>query len=58
MLSFECANPLFGFTHNPYKHGFGCGGSSGGEAALLAADGSPLGMGSDIGPSTISRPLC
>lgn len=30
---------------------FTCGGSSGGEAALLACDGSALGLGSDIGGS-------
>jgi len=51
LFSFECSNPIFGPTHNPYKRGFTCGGSSGGEAALLASDGSCLGIGSDIGGS-------
>ncbi|POW13743.1 hypothetical protein PSHT_07605 [Puccinia striiformis] len=45
LFSFECSNPIFGPTHNPYKRGFTCGGSSGGEAALLASDGSCLGIG-------------
>ncbi|SCV73645.1 BQ2448_6075 [Microbotryum intermedium] len=51
MLSFECANPLFGVTKNPYDSTRTPGGSSGGEAALLASDASPLGIGSDIGGS-------
>lgn len=51
MLSFECGNPLFGFSSNPYDSNRTCGGSSGGEAALLAADGSSIGFGSDVGGS-------
>ncbi|KAG8988140.1 hypothetical protein FRB94_001820 [Tulasnella sp. JGI-2019a] len=51
LLAFECANPVFGRTTNPYSAEYICGGSSGGEAALLACDGSPLGFGSDIGGS-------
>lgn len=51
MLSFECNNPLYGRTTNPYSKDHTCGGSSGGEAALLASDGSAAGMGSDIGGS-------
>ncbi|PWN51892.1 amidase signature enzyme [Violaceomyces palustris] len=51
MLAFECNNPLYGRTLNPYSPDHTCGGSSGGEAALLACDGSPLGLGSDIGGS-------
>ncbi|EGG01371.1 uncharacterized protein MELLADRAFT_50128 [Melampsora larici-populina 98AG31] len=51
MLAFECSNPIFGTTQNPHKKGFTCGGSSGGEAALLASDGSCIGIGSDIGGS-------
>src|SRR5215213_2534489 len=30
-------NPVFGVTHNPYRHGLSSGGSSGGAAAALAA---------------------
>ncbi|KIY62605.1 amidase signature enzyme, partial [Cylindrobasidium torrendii FP15055 ss-10] len=51
MFSFECNNPLWGRTLNPRGTAFTCGGSSGGEAAILAADGSALGIGSDIGGS-------
>lgn len=51
MLAFECSNPLFGTTNNPYDPIRTCGGSSGGEAALLSSDGAPLGFGSDIGGS-------
>ena len=36
---------------NPYNDAYTCGGSSGGEAALIALDGSPVGIGSDIGGS-------
>ncbi|KAG9001537.1 hypothetical protein FRB94_004688 [Tulasnella sp. JGI-2019a] len=51
MLTFECANPVFGRTTNPWSSAHSSGGSSGGEAALLACDGSALGFGSDIGGS-------
>ena len=51
MFAFECCNPLFGRTTNPYNAAYTCGGSSGGECALLAMDGSAIGIGSDIGGS-------
>lgn len=71
MLSFECSNPVWGRTLNPFKstgavptplknskvpaveqeRKFTCGGSSGGEAALLAFDGAAMGLGTDIGGS-------
>lgn len=51
MLTFECGNPLWGTTTNPFSPLHTCGGSSGGEAALLALDGSAIGIGSDIGGS-------
>ncbi len=51
MMTFECRNPLWGVTENPTKAGFTCGGSSGGEAALIGGGGSVLGLGSDIGGS-------
>ncbi|MEM1413485.1 MAG: amidase family protein [Myxococcota bacterium] len=47
----ESTNRLFGTTHNPWRHGHGPGGSSGGEAAALAAGTSALGIGTDIGGS-------
>lgn len=44
-------NPVFGATHNPYRHGLSAGGSSGGAAAALAAGFVPLAEGSDMGGS-------
>ncbi|TIC60902.1 amidase signature enzyme [Wallemia mellicola] len=51
MLSFECSNPLWGRTVNPYNKDYTSGGSSGGEAALLASKGAAAGLGTDIGGS-------
>lgn len=47
MLSFECANDVFGATTNPHSAAYVPGGSSGGEAALIACGGSRVGVGSD-----------
>jgi fatty acid amide hydrolase len=47
----ETDNPLYGRTNNPWNLERSCGGSSGGEAALIAAGASPLGLGNDIGGS-------
>src|SRR5579885_3358465 len=47
----ETDNPVYGRTNNPYDPARTPGGSSGGEAALIAAGGSPLGLGSDSGGS-------
>ncbi len=47
----ECANPLYGRTSNPWNRNRTSGGTSGGEAAVLAVGGSVLGLGSDIGGS-------
>jgi amidase len=44
-------NELYGRTNNPYDTGRTPGGSSGGEAAIIAACGSPCGLGSDSGGS-------
>ena len=46
-FSYECDNPRFGCTHNPRSLDRTTGGSSGGEAALVASGCSPLGVGSD-----------
>lgn len=52
LMSFvETENPLYGLTRNPWHHDRACGGSTGGEGALIAAGGSPLGLGTDIGGS-------
>jgi len=50
-LFVESDNPLFGRTNNPWDLARTPGGSSGGEAALVAASASPLGLGTDIGGS-------
>jgi fatty acid amide hydrolase len=47
----ESDNPLYGRTNNPWNMERSCGGSRGGEAALIAAGASPLGLGNDIGGS-------
>ncbi|MCC6905408.1 MAG: amidase [Anaerolineae bacterium] len=49
--SFEVENHVFGRTSNPYDTSRSSGGSSGGETAIIAAGGSPFGMGSDTGGS-------
>ncbi len=47
----DASNPLYGRTKNPWNPDRTPGGSSGGEAAIIAAGGSPLGLGSDGGGS-------
>ncbi|MBM4282846.1 MAG: amidase [Deltaproteobacteria bacterium] len=51
LLFHESRNPLFGEAKNPWNLARGPGGSSGGEAALIAAGGSPAGVGTDVGGS-------
>jgi amidase len=51
LFAFESDNLIFGATNNPYDSTRTSGGSSGGEAALIAACGSPLGLGSDAAGS-------
>lgn len=51
LFAFETDNLIFGRTNNPYDRRRTCGGSSGGEAALIAACGSPCGIGSDAAGS-------
>ncbi len=51
MIFVETDNPLYGRTNNPWDLERSCGGSSGGEAAVIAAGASPLGLGNDIGGS-------
>lgn len=50
-LSWETESTALGRTNNPYHLDYTAGGSSGGEAAILAAGGSPLGIGTDSGGS-------
>ena len=51
LLYIESDNPVYGRTNNPWNTERTAGGSSGGEAAIIAAGGSPLGLASDIGGS-------
>ena len=51
LMHLECSNNIYGVTVNPYNTKLTCGGSSGGEGALLGLRGSCLGIGSDIGGS-------
>lgn len=51
MLWHECDNPVYGRTNNPWDLSRTPGGSTGGEAAILAAHGSALGLGTDMGGS-------
>ena len=51
MYAWECANPVYGTTSHPLHRHFIPGGSSGGEAALIAQGGSIIGCGSDVGGS-------
>lgn len=45
--SAETDNLIYGATKNPYDFSRTAGGSSGGEAAIIASAGSPFGIGSD-----------
>lgn len=47
----ETDNKLYGRTNNAWKRNKSAGGSSGGEASLIAVGGAPVGLGSDIGGS-------
>jgi amidase len=51
LFAFESDNLIHGRTNNPYDLTRTPGGSSGGEAALIAACGSPFGLGSDAAGS-------
>jgi amidase len=51
LFAFESDNLIRGRTNNPYDFSRTSGGSSGGEAALIAACGSPFGLGSDAAGS-------
>ena len=50
-IPYETDNPVFGRTNNPHDVNRTSGGSSGGEAAAIAAKLSPAGVGSDLSGS-------
>ena len=51
MMALDSHNNVFGRTLNPANNALTAGGSSGGEGALIAMKGSPLGVGTDVGGS-------
>ncbi|KEF56600.1 uncharacterized protein A1O9_06789 [Exophiala aquamarina CBS 119918] len=51
LLSFESTNDLWGVAKNPHNSLYSPGGSTGGEGALLALNGSRIGIGSDVAGS-------
>ena len=51
LLFTESDNPVYGRSNNPWNLARTPGGSSGGQAAIIAAGGSSLGLGTDIGGS-------
>ncbi len=59
LFSFETDNLIYGRTNNPYDAARSPGGSSGGESALIASCGSPLGLGSDaLGSVRVPAAFC
>ncbi|KAF7956133.1 hypothetical protein EAE96_005053 [Botrytis aclada] len=51
LMHLETSNNIYGVTVNPFNTTLTCGGSSGGEGALVGFRGSCLGIGTDIGGS-------
>ncbi|KAK8117319.1 uncharacterized protein PG998_005600 [Apiospora kogelbergensis] len=58
LMAVETDNNVFGRTLNPWNTSLTAGGSSGGEGALVAFRGSPLGVGTDLGGSIRIPSLC
>ncbi|KAI8716784.1 Amidase [Fusarium sp. LHS14.1] len=58
MMTADSHNNVFGRTLNPRNTALGAGGSSGGEGALVAFRGSPIGVGTDIAGSIRIPSLC
>jgi amidase len=58
MMTADSHNNVFGRVLNPYSEKVTAGGSSGGEGALVALRGSPLGVGTDIAGSIRIPALC
>ncbi|KAG9770943.1 amidase, partial [Aureobasidium melanogenum] len=52
MMLAETTNNIHGSTHNPYNSILSSGGAAGGEGALLAMKGSPIGLGTEFAGST------
>lgn len=58
MMTPDSHNNVFGRVLNPHKLSLTAGGSSGGEGALIAMRGAPLGIGTDIAGSIRIPALC
>ncbi|KAH6962193.1 fatty-acid amide hydrolase [Ilyonectria sp. MPI-CAGE-AT-0026] len=58
LMSADSDNNIFGRVLNPWNTMLGAGGSSGGEGALVAFRGSPLGVGTDLAGSIRIPSLC
>ena len=50
-MQLHAENPVWGTAQNPYQRNRSCGGSSGGDAALVSARCAPLSFGSDLAGS-------
>ncbi|MHA2313423.1 MAG: amidase, partial [Candidatus Thorarchaeota archaeon] len=51
LAGWESDNPVYGRSNNPWDLSRTPGGSSGGESAIIAAQGSPMGLAGDLGGS-------
>ncbi|KAK4545255.1 hypothetical protein LTR36_003435 [Oleoguttula mirabilis] len=58
MMALDSHNNVFGRTINPANRHLTPGGSSGGEGALVAMRGSPIGIGTDVGGSIRIPAMC
>ena len=58
LMALDSDNNVWGRTLNPVNRKVTAGGSSGGEGALIAMKGSPLGVGTDIGGSIRIPAFC
>lgn len=58
MMTADSHNNIWGRTLNPHNSTLTAGGSTGGEGALIAFRGSPLGVGTDIAGSIRIPSLC
>ena len=56
LMTGETVNNIVGWTQNPKNRNLTCGGSSGGEGALIGLRGSPVGFGTDIGKLNAVQP--
>lgn len=51
----ETVNNIIGRTVNPRNNNWSCGGSSGGEGAIIGIRGGVIGVGTDIGTLTVCQ---